>query len=146
MQTRDQRLALAVYERVLALDNEYPREQHKARNQYGSMAHKLPILIRTAGLAQALAFVEARHPHKKDKSIPPQLRLLRDLERVLRQHDMLANDDLPATARKVELAEYMRLTQHTLAALLWFKRYAQSVLGVQQGEVDDEEGKDANAK
>ncbi len=144
MQTRDQKLALAIYERVLALDNEYPRDQRKHRKQYGSMAHTLPILIRTAGLAQALAFVEARHRKKEDKPdkpIPPQLRLLRDLEDVLRNERMLEGNNLFAVARKAELGEYMRLTQHTLAALLWFKRYAQSVLGVQQGE-EDEEGKD----
>jgi CRISPR-associated protein Cmr5 len=51
---------------------------------------------------------------------------------------MLEGTNLFATARKAQLGEYMRLTQHTLAALLWFKRYAQSVLGVQQGE--DAEG------
>lgn len=134
MQTRDQKLALAVYERVLAFDT--PTITPKQRKQYGSMAHTLPILIRTSGLAQALAFVEARH-----KEGAPQRLLLKDLERVLRQHDMLGGDALPFAARKAELGEYMRLTQHTLAALLWFKRYTQSVLGVQQGE-DAEEGED----
>jgi hypothetical protein len=30
----------------------------------------------------------------------------------------------------------MRLTQRSLAALLWFKRYAQSVLDVKPGQED----------
>lgn len=132
MQTRDQKLALAVYERVLAIDTEERKKPEKERTTYkpyGSMAHKLPILIRTAGLAQALAFVEARgkEPHKM---------LLKDLAAVV------GNPNLVADSRKAHLGEYMRLTQHTLAALLWFKRYAQSVLGVQQGEEPEESSHD----
>lgn len=136
MQTRDQRLAFAIYERVLAFDT--PNLSKKQRKQYGSMAHKLPILIRTAGLSQALAFVEARH-REKDGKIPPQLKLLRDLEQVLLKEKMLEGSNLFAVARKAELGEYMCLTQHTMAALLWFKRYAQSVLGVQQGDEEEED-------
>lgn len=139
MQTRDQRLAFAIYERVLAFDT--PNLSTKQRKQYGSMAHKLPILIRTAGLSQALAFVEARHREKEGK-VPPQLKLLRDLEQVLRNEKMLEGSNLFAVARQAELGEYMQLTQHTIAALLWFKRYAQSVLGVQQGD-EAEEDEDA---
>ena len=135
MQTRDQRLSFAIYERVLAFD--VPNLSPKQRKQYGSMAHKLPILIRTAGLSQALAFVEARHRKQENKPTPPQLKLLRDLEEVLRKEHMLEGSNLFAVARQAELGEYMRLTQHTMAALLWFKRYAQSVLGVEQGTDDD---------
>lgn len=140
MQTRDQRLAFAIYERILAFAT--PNLSSKRRKQYGSMAHKLPILIRTAGLSQALAFVEARHREKEGKA-PPQLKLLRDLEDVLRKEKMLEGANLFAVARQAEIGEYMRLTHHTMAALLWFKRYAQSVLGVQQGEDADEEAEDA---
>jgi CRISPR/Cas system CMR subunit Cmr4 (Cas7 group RAMP superfamily) len=50
---------------------------------------------------------------------------------VLHENDMLTGTNFFATVRKVELGDYMHLTQHTMAALLWFKRYAQSVLGVQ---------------
>lgn len=137
MQTRDQKLALAVYNCVLTFDK--PELTKSQRKQYGSMAHKLPILIRTAGLSQALAFVEARHRREPPKPNPPQLQLLRDLEQVLRDNSLLQGTNLFAVARNAELGEYMRLTQHTLAALLWFKRYAQSVLGVQQGEEAEEE-------
>lgn len=137
MQTRDQKLALAVYNRVQSFDK--PTLSDAQRKQYGSMAHKLPILIRTAGLSQALAFIEARHRQQKPEApLPPQLHLLRDLEHVLRENGMLSGTNLFATARIADLGEYMRLTQHTLAALLWFKRYAQSVLGVEQGEYEEE--------
>lgn len=135
MQTRDQKLAFAVYNRMQSLQSDLTDSQQK---QYGSMAHKLPVLIRTAGLSQALAFVEARHKQQPKSPVPPQLRLLRDLEHVLHENGMLTGTNLFATVRKAELGDYMRLTQHTMAALLWFKRYAQSVLGVQQGEYEQE--------
>ena len=68
MQTRDQIYAATVYEQVATV-----REKEPEYKKYGAMAHKLPLLIRTAGLVQALAFVEAR-----GKEI--QKRLLTDLK------------------------------------------------------------------
>lgn len=124
MQTRDQKLAAAVYERVANV-KEAPDKKDSYRTEYGSMAHKLPVLIRTAGLAQALAFVQARgnkDAHKK---------LLDDLAAVISAQN---GETLATTSRTAPLPDYMRLTQHALAALLWFKRFAQSVLEVEPGE------------
>jgi len=129
MQTRDQKLAAAVYERV-AYFKEDPDKKDSYRTAYGSMAHKLPVLIRTAGLAQALAFVQARgkDAHKD---------LLNDLAHVINAED---GEKLATRSRTAPLPDYMRLTQHALAALLWFKRFAQSVLEVEPGE----EGEDSD--
>jgi CRISPR-associated protein Cmr5 len=41
--------------------------------------------------------------------------------------------DLLEASRTAPLSAYMRLTQEALQALLWFKRYAQSVLNVEGG-------------
>jgi CRISPR-associated protein Cmr5 len=114
MLTRDQRYAQQIYQQVCQV----PEVQ---RQKYGSMAHKLPILIRTAGLAQALAFVESRgsDEHKK---------LLEHLAAVVNEPNLLER------SRTAELADYMRLTRNVLAALAWYKRFAQSVLGVAPGE------------
>ena len=117
MQTRDQKYAVDVYNQVL-------RVKEEDRNSYGSMAHKLPILIRTAGLAQALAFVEV-----KAKSNNAYEQLLKDLTATLHLTRRL-NDE----AREAELSKYMLLTQQSMAALLWYKRFAQSVLGIEAGE------------
>jgi CRISPR-associated protein Cmr5 len=120
METRDQRFAASAYEMVKSV----PKEQ---RVKYGSMAHKLPVLIRTAGLAQALAFVEARgqEPHKL---------LLDHLAATMGQGK---GADLSERSRKAYLPEYMRLTHEAIAALLWYKRFVQSVLDV---GADDEGG------
>lgn len=119
IQTHDQKYAVDAYNRVKTV-----KQLSKiARDRYGSMAHKLPILIRTAGLAQALAFVNARgkNEHK---------RLLNDLALTLTQQN---RENLAEMAMNAELNEYIYLTQQALAALLWYKRFAQSVLNVQPG-------------
>jgi len=114
MLTRDQRYAEQIYQQV----SQVPEAE---RQKYGSMAHKLPILIRTAGLAQALAFVDSRGSDEQKK-------LLDHIAAVVNEPDLVAR------SRTAELADYMRLTRNVLAALLWYKRFAQSVLGVEAGE------------
>ncbi len=126
MQTRDQILATAAFQRVEAILNGKPPEYRK---KYGSMAHTLPVLIRTAGLAQALAFVEARGDEA-------QRQLMDDLARTLTFTD---GNALANQSRKAPLREYMILSQRAIAALLWFKRFAQSVLNVDAATEDDAE-------
>ena len=115
MQTRDQIYAATIYEQfsTIAKETEY--------KQYGAMAHKLPILIRTAGLVQALSFVEARSKKEIQK------RLLTDLKATIEPNDPRT---LLVHAQQADLSEYMRLTQQVMAALLWYKRFAQSMFGV----------------
>ncbi len=144
--TREQEYALRVFEKINPLipkDEQAEKDEAKKkwRKAYGSLAHKLPVLIRTAGLSQALAFVKARN-----KAGTPQQTLLRDLEAVLRQSGALTGDDtLVERSRSAHFEEYMRLTEGALEALLWFKRFAQSELKVQSGadKTDLEEHADA---
>lgn len=116
MRTREQIYA----DRVFKLVSQLKARSKQARDEYGSMAHKLPVLIRSAGLAQALEFVNSREKES-------QKQLLNDLANVLQFE---RRDALLARSREAPLGEYMRLTQDALQALLWFKRYAQSVLEV----------------
>ncbi len=121
MQTIEQELAEKVYHKVVA---------HKGKTdakQYGSMAHKLPILVRTAGLAEALAFVESRGKDPLDA-------LLDDLARVVSNQ---SRKDFVAQSRNADLQNYIYLTRRAMLALKWFKRFAQSVLGVDATEEGD---------
>src|SRR5947209_19005325 len=115
MRTRDQIYAADVYKRVKAVSEEF-KKGDPDRNRYGGMAHQLPILIRTAGLAQALAFLESRDTkgHKQ---------LLTDLAATVGQQGKLLEK-----ARGVGISDYMLLTRQVMAALLWYKRFAQSIL------------------
>jgi CRISPR-associated protein Cmr5 len=112
--TRSQQYAGTIYDHVQAAQG-LSADQ---RDKYEAMAHKLPVLIRTAGLTQALAFVntskEAAH------------HLLLDHLAVVVGEETRAN--LLASSRTNELAKYMRLTQKLLTALLWYKRFAQAVI------------------
>lgn len=116
MQTREQKYAASAYQAVNALS----KSGLEDKQSYGGMAHKLPILIHTAGLAQALAFVDARGKAS-------QRQLLTDLAGTIGK---ASKDTLLASARNAELSEYMHLTQQIMDALLWYKRFAQSVLDV----------------
>ena len=90
------------------------------------MAHKFPVLVRRAGLIQALAFVQTRgkEAHKL---------LLQDLAAVVGGQ---STDDFVRQCAEADLATYMWLTRQTLSVLTWFKRFAQSVLEVEPGEED----------
>jgi CRISPR-associated protein Cmr5 len=130
MQTRNQTLAVKVFQKIENLQREFPDENSTERKKYGAMAHKLPVLIRTAGLAQALGFLDAKSNDKEGKM---NKQLLNDLASTLGK----SSTQLLSQSRgenNQPLADYLRLTQETFAALLWYKRFAQSVLGVESGE------------
>lgn len=114
MQTVDQKYADGIRQQVLEIqpDPDYTK--------YGAMAHKLPILIYTAGLLQALEFVCSRGERI-------QKRLIEHLAATIGQQDTAA---LMKAVREADLSGYMRLTRQVLAALLWYKRFAQSILKV----------------
>jgi CRISPR-associated protein Cmr5 len=116
MQTREQRYAAAVYKKMKA----YQTETANDIQAYGSMAHQLPVLIRTAGLSQALAFLQSRPKSAQSKT------LYNDLREAIQTVSTLDLD----THRDVPLDRYMRLSDEALAALLWFKRYAQSLYDI----------------
>lgn len=123
MKTLEQEFAEQVYNKAVAYGNAHPKDSPE-RDKYGSMAHKLPILVRTAGLAEALAFVESRSkdPHKA---------LLEDLAQVVSDQ---GREVFVGQSRKADLQEYVYLTRRTMLALKWFKRFAQSVLEVEATE------------
>jgi len=126
MQTRKQIHADHVFRQM----EEIKGKPETYKKSYGSMAHKLPVLIRTAGLAQALEFVRSRGKDEHRK-------LLEHLEETVLPN-RAQGESLLKRSREAKLGEYMRLTRDCLAALLWYKRFAESVLGVKAG--DDQGG------
>jgi CRISPR-associated protein Cmr5 len=125
MKTRNQEMASDVFERVKHIEN------NPKKKQYGSMAHKLPVLIQTAGLAQALSFVDAKSKSPSGKILGM---LLNDLAQTLKIQNA---QELVSRSRDAGLSEYMHLTKRCLFALLWYKRFAQSVLGIEAGESEE---------
>jgi CRISPR-associated protein Cmr5 len=110
IQTRNQQYAAKVFNHIKAV----PKTEG---DKYKAMAHKLPVLIRTAGLAQALAFVNT--------SKEPAHKIL--LDHLAETVCAGTREALLNRIRTDDLPTYIRLTQETLAALLWYKRFAQSI-------------------
>jgi CRISPR-associated protein Cmr5 len=128
MQTREQRYATTIYQQANDFKQTMLKEhgsEIKAKpeiDQYVSMAHQLPVLVRTVGLAQALTFIEARGS-KNQKLL---------LDHLAEVTGKSPRSELAKAAREDDLPAYMRLTQQVMAALVWYKRFAQSVLDVAQ--------------
>lgn len=99
------------------------------------MALKLPILVRTAGLCQALHFVKSRGtcPHNT---------LLGHLAEQLRHvNPRITNaDSLCKQVREAEMQPYLHLTREATATLQWYARLAQSVLKIERTSEEDSDG------
>jgi CRISPR-associated protein Cmr5 len=131
MKGQEQEYAAKIYGQIREYPGGFP-EGTSERKRYGSMAHKLPILVHQAGLAQALAFVQSRNKTPYDK-------LLEHLAAAVGETDVA---HLLERSRGAELTEYVYLTERVLLALKWYKRFAQSVLKVDPTEDDDGGGND----
>lgn len=131
MRGREQEYATKIYDQISEYPGRLP-EDASERKRYGSMAHKLPILVRQAGLVQALSFVETRRKDPYDE-------LLKHLAVTVGETDVA---HLLARSREAELTEYIYLTERVLLALKWYKRFAQSVLKVDPAEDDSSGGDD----
>ena len=123
MKTLSQEYAASAYKKAEIFGKIHTKGSEE-RKQYGGMAHKLPVLVRQAGLIQAVTFVYTRG--KKGHTA-----LLEDLAQTVNGENAEA---FLAKCRTNELTDYMWLTRKTLAALEWYKRFAESVLEIQAGE------------
>lgn len=136
MKTLNQDYAVKAHERVQAAhdkysDKEQPKKAKAYRKKYGTMAHKLPILIRTAGLVQALAFVQA----KGTKTAAWQ-DYLNDVAHTV---DRANGAALLQESQTVPLNEYIYLTREVSSALLWYKRFAESILKIEASDQSDDD-------
>lgn len=101
------------------------KEQQKI---YGSMAQKLPALIRSAGLCQALHFVKSRGK-------APLITFLDHLGAQLQRADAGITDaeTLCKETRSADLSHYVWLTRETLASVGWYARLSRSEWGIEPG-------------
>lgn len=140
MQTRNRKFAVKVYEKVEQLKREIDSKlsEKKAKKSYvdkfDTIAKKAPVLVRTAGLAQTVGFMRSKAIVKtsSDEKIESEAkiyeRFLKDLSDVVGYSSI---EEFAKESRETNLSNYLILTQNTLAALQWFKRFSESVLGGQ---------------
>lgn len=113
MPTRKQERAQRAYDRVRQQRRDTERKQEAT---YQRFAKRFPALIQSCGLAQALAFAQAKSPEP----------FLADLAHVVIKE--LQTEKLTQQAREAPLSVYQKLSRDTLAAATWLKRYAEALL------------------
>lgn len=89
------------------------------KDKYTTWVRRLPGLIQTSGLAQTIAFAE-----EKAKKEDPVRQLLLDL-----QSTPGIGGPLLSKAKTANLQEYSFLTQRLLESIVYYKRFAVSILG-----------------
>ena len=130
--TLEQQRAAQAYRHVQAIAEEHPDKESQPRKQYASMAQKLPVLIRSAGLCQALHFLKSRG---KDEERSILGKLLGHLAEQMHRTDaaITNGDKLCAQVREADLQRYLWLTREALASAEWYARLSQSELGAAKG-------------
>lgn len=131
--TLEQVRAAKAFEDVEAFGKKYDKGTPE-RKTYGSLALKLPALVRTAGLCQALHFLDSRN---KETAKTLLLHLAGQLQRLDAAIDPKSGDSLLKRVRQAELSDYLRLSRETIAVANWYSRLTRSILKV---EPTDEAG------
>ena len=118
MSTKSQRMAQTAFQRV----QQRGQQSEKYRKEYRSFAREFPTLVHQCGLAQAVAFAQAKGDHQADYG--------NDLAAVLAGagHADLANlDALADQTRALPVTGYVRLSRDALDAAVWLKRYVEAL-------------------
>ena len=119
MMTRSQQHAQGIAGQV----KEVQARPRKIQKQYGSLCHRFPIMVLRNGLAQAVGYLAA-----KSKNTPAHGLLLGHIAAHL---DSDANAASYQThVNRADIAEYRHMTREALAAAVWYKRFAESLLNV----------------
>lgn len=123
---RDQRRAQSAFTQVSTL----AADKHK---KYGVLALKLPFLIRSSGLAQALAFTDQK---ASAANVPLLDHLALTIGSATGQATLTRAQLLERSRTEPDPASYLMLTREALLAASWYKRLASSMLKVESGEDD----------
>ncbi|BCW98126.1 MAG: hypothetical protein KatS3mg024_0953 [Armatimonadota bacterium] len=109
------------------------------RRIYGGLYHKLPVLIRTCGLCQALAFVNSKTQAQGSRGSAHKA-VMSDVTNVLTKFCgvRVAEDDkgdiLAVIREELQSWEYAMATRILLQSLVFHKRFAESILGVEASD------------
>jgi len=110
---------------------------------YGGLCHKLPVLIRTNGLCQALAFIQSKTSSDGDRG-EAHTQLISDVGQLLQNYAgiTITNNKVLDAVKELVTPQYALATRVLLQALVFHKRFAESILNVKPGEQDDMAGED----
>jgi CRISPR-associated protein Cmr5 len=135
MNTRAQQDLKLAEKLISDVEKQYPDEEHKVRKTYGSLCHSFPVMVRTAGLCQAVAFSQAKAQADDERIKNAHSLLLHHVEKVVAQIEpSLGEGKLLEAIRNASATQYMLYTRRILSAWIYFKRFAESILKVKAGE------------
>jgi CRISPR-associated protein Cmr5 len=120
-------LAQAAFPLVQMREKAMKKDEFK---EYVTIAKKFPSLVHTCGLAQAVAFYEAKGKTKLGKPEKLHLGYLKDLAAVLAAvgHQKIGTvKQMTDKVRTEPLSGYLRLSRDAINAASWLKRYAEAV-------------------
>ena len=120
---REQTRAVNAHKHITGL----PDDQ-SLRSVYGTLCMKAPIMLKTMGPLQMLEFIRSRHKGDGAPTTPAGKAALAFLGHLAKDIGVADEKELRRRVRTAELVEYMRLTHELDAALLWYRRFAQSEL------------------
>jgi CRISPR type III-B/RAMP module-associated protein Cmr5 len=111
--------------------------KHENETAYRSLCESLPILLRTAGLAQTATFLRAKSdPNLKAKAAPNAKKdehalVYRHLEGQLKELGLLSDKETlinKATDPELKMPQYRLLFELSMTVAYWHKRMAQALL------------------
>lgn len=100
---------------------------------YGRLCHSFPVLVQNSGLCQTLAFHLAKTGKNEKPREQAHEKLLEHVAKVLD----VPRADLFTKVQSCEVEEYSYYTRRIITAFAYFKRFAVSVLKVENGGDDD---------
>lgn len=133
MATLDQDRAALAFKHVGELEGDKKKAEAK---KYASIVHKLPSLLASAGLCQALYFVESR----SDKEREHQRKVIDHLAAQLHRVDptITSSATLLERVRNANLPLYLRLTEEAITCAAWYRRMVQAVLKIEAADADSD--------
>ena len=126
--TRQQRDLTAALENVSQLVG----DDKETRRIYGGLCHSFPILIRTNGLCQTLAFVHEKKSGGDNRARAYQRLWAHVADTIGQNEETLLNH-----VRSVPTTRYLHDTRRLLDAWVYYKRFAAAILGVKPGEGEE---------
>ena len=138
MKTLDQQLLKHAYDCVSSLSS----KSKGVRDKYGAWCHNLPGMIHNSGLAQAAAFLNSKAENARLKSKAENARLKNKVDEAEAYEALVTHlsgtpgagltNNLLESMQNSSAASYMLSTRRIQQALPYFKRFAISLLHVDE--------------
>ena len=114
-QTRQQMRAQNAYGCVSSVEKDKVIKKKEAED-YVRLAKKFPALVHSCGLAQAIAFVQAKEGETGEAYIAHLTKTMGE------------EGDIGSASRSADLMKYQQLTYEVIKSATWLKRYSEALL------------------